>query len=33
MKGRVLYYRNSKGTYDSLKAELKTRGKFRLKEC
>jgi len=27
------YYRNSKGTYDSVKAELKTRGKFRLNEC
>src|SRR6185295_11989916 len=29
----VLYYRNSKGTYDSVNAELKTRGKFRLREC
>lgn len=29
----VLYYRNSKGTYDSVEAELKTRGKFRLREC
>jgi hypothetical protein len=29
----LLYYRNSKGTYDSVKAELKTRGKFRLEQC
>jgi len=28
-----LSYRNSKGTFDSVKAELKARGKFRLKEC
>ena len=32
-EAHVLSYRNSKGTYDSVKAELKTRGKFRLNEC
>jgi hypothetical protein len=31
--GNQLLYRNTKGTYDSVKAELKARGKFRLKEC
>ena len=31
--GNQLNYRNSKGTFDSVKAELKARGKFRLKEC
>lgn len=28
-----LYYRNSSGTYDSVKAALKSRGNFRLQEC
>ena len=28
-----LSYRNSKGSFDSVKAELKARGKFRLAEC
>jgi len=28
-----LFYRNSKGSFDSVKADLKARGKFRLKEC
>jgi hypothetical protein len=32
-EAHVLNYRNSKGTYDSVNAELKTRGKFRLKQC
>ncbi len=31
--GNQINYRNSKGTFDSVKAELKARGKFRLKEC
>jgi len=31
--GDHLFYRNSKGNLDSVKAELKARGKFRLKEC
>src|SRR5215467_1351851 len=32
-EAHVLNYRNSSGTYDSVNAELKTRGKFRLREC
>src|SRR4030095_1739392 len=29
----VLHYRNGQGTFDSVKMELRTRGKFRLENC
>src|SRR4030095_8926664 len=29
----VLHYRNNQGTFDSVKMELRTRGKFRLETC
>src|SRR4030095_15280425 len=32
-EAHILHYRDSKGTFDSVKMEVKTRGKFRLENC